>query len=63
MHMWEHLTEWLCLISGNPRFFWTYADEDFVGLAVDVAESCHPSTLVVSILFKWLHLVFDEQQE
>ena len=63
LHMFEHLTELQCLIWGNPRFWWTYSDEDLVGYMVEVAESCHPSTLALSILFKWLHLIFDEENQ
>ena len=59
LHMWEHLTEFQAAVLMNPRFFWCHADEDLVGLMVEVAHSCHPATLGVSILFKWLHLIFD----
>ena len=60
LHMWEHLCEFQCLVLGNPRFFWTYPDENLVGQLVEVAESVHPLTLGVSVLLKWLHLIFDE---
>ena len=61
LHMFENLTEMQCLIWGNPQFWWTYSDEDLVGYMIEVAESCHPSTQAVSIIFKWLHLIFDEE--
>ena len=57
-HMWEHLTEYQAIIFGNPRYYWCYADEDLVGLIVNLACSVHPSTLPESILFKWLHIQF-----
>ena len=42
LHIFLHLCEWQGVEVGNPRFFWTYADEDLVGLLVEVAQSCHP---------------------
>jgi hypothetical protein len=58
-HIFCHLCEWQAAEWGNPRFYWTYADEDLVGLMIDIAQTCHPKTLAVNALFKWLHLVFD----
>ena len=58
-HLWEHLTEQQALEYGNPRYWWTYGDEDLVGLMIEIADSCHPTTLAVSVLFKWLHVCFD----
>ena len=46
--------------SGNARFVWTYPDEDMVGQLVKLARDLHPNTLVMSLLCKWLLLVFDE---
>ena len=31
-----------------------------VGLMIEVSRSCHPRTLAVSALFKWLLIAFDE---
>ena len=59
LHMFEHMCEFQALIMGSPRRWWSYSDEDLIGIMVVVAESCHPATLAISILFKWLHLVFD----
>jgi len=57
-----HLFDHLCVLQaneiGNPRFYWTYADEDLVGLLVECAESCHVKTLAASALFKWLHVYY-----
>ena len=46
--------------QANPRRVTCYADEDMVGLMVDIAESCHPLTLATTALFNWLHLMYDE---
>ena len=58
LHLFEHLTEEQCLEHGNPRYYWTYPDEDLAGSMAEVAESCHPATMASSALFKWLHTVF-----
>jgi len=54
----HHLFQHLCLHQahrfGNPRFYWTYADEDMVGHMMEVAKSCHPSTLTQTAMFKCL---------
>ena len=59
-----HLFQHLCLDQvpsfGNPRYFWTYGDEDLVGQLVDIAIGVHPATLGVSVLFKWAVCVFEE---
>ena len=62
LHMFMHL----CIIVStphgifiNPRFYWCYADEDLVGQLIEVAETCHASTVAVSALFKWLVLAFE----
>ena len=43
----------------NPRFYWTYADEDLVGTMVEVAEACHPKTVAATSMAKWGVLYFD----
>lgn len=58
LHLWEHLTEGQSLVWGNPKFWWCYADEDLVGLMGDLASGVHPTTIAVSLLFKWLHIQF-----
>ena len=58
LHLFQHLCEWQCLEHGNPRFYWTYADEDLAGKMAECAESCHTATMSTSCLFKWLHLSF-----
>ena len=52
LHMFKHMCEFQALIMGNPRRWWTYSDEDLIGIMVEVAESCHPTTMAISILFK-----------
>ena len=58
-HLFQHLCEDQALAYGNPAFYWTYADEDLVGLLIEVAHSCHPSTMATVGLFKWRILGFD----
>jgi hypothetical protein len=58
LHLFDHLCSWQALEIGNPRSYWTYADEDLVGLLIECAESCHVKTLAPSALFKWLHVYF-----
>ena len=61
LHLFVHLCEWQAVEFGNPRYYWTYPDEDLVGLLIDIAQSCHPRTMAVNSLFKWLRLAFDER--
>ena len=43
--------------SGNPRFTWTYTDEDFMGYAKTICEHCTEGTpthaVVLKMLQKW----------
>ena len=56
LHLFVHMCEWQAVEVGNPRFYWTYSDEDLVGLPVEVAQSCHSKTLAASALLKWMHV-------
>ena len=58
LHLFLHLCEWQAIAQGNPRYYWTYPDEDLAGMMAEVASSCHPRTMATSALFKWLHLSF-----
>ena len=58
LHLFLHLCEWQAITHGNPRYYWTYADEDLMGIMAEIASSCHPRTMAMSALFKWLHLSF-----
>ena len=59
-----HLFIHLCLTVAeagshmNPRYFWTYADEDILGQIVDIAHTCHARTISAAVMYKWLVLVF-----
>ena len=55
LHLFQHLCAHQTTF-GNPRFWWTYADEDLVR---HMQASVHPSTLSSSVLFKWLHLYYE----
>ena len=52
-----------CLEWGNPLYYWCYADESLVGDMVEIAQSCHMSTLTVTALVKWLVVAFDCDHE
>ena len=60
LHLFIHLTSLQASIWGSPRYWWTYSDEDLIGILVDVAEGVHINTLATSVLFKWLWLCFDD---
>ena len=62
LHLFLHICEWDVEL-GNPRFYWTYADEDMVGQMIKAGESCHPRTMAVAGMFKWLTVVFEENAE
>jgi hypothetical protein len=59
VHCVQHSAETQSQVWGNPSYYWTYADEDLVGLMIEIAESCHPNTKSVIALVKWLILAFD----
>ena len=62
LHLFVHLCEIQCVMYGNPRYYWTYADEDLVGMMVEIAETCHPATMAFTVLFKWMHVFFDKEE-
>ena len=59
-----HLMLHLCIdqapSAGNPIFVWVYADEDLVGSMIEVAESCHASTMAPTAMVKWSIMAFDQ---
>ena len=57
-HLFVHLCEIQSAVM-NPRFFWTYSDEDLVGQLCEVARTCHPNTMGETALYKYLLLHFD----
>jgi hypothetical protein len=60
MHLFLHLCIWQSVYYGNPRYYWCYGDEDLIGRLVSIAEGVHASTLALSVLAKWIHVVWDE---
>ena len=60
MHLFLHLCIWQAILYGNPRYYWTYGDEDLVGRLVTIAEGVHVNTLAVSIPAKSVHCVWDD---
>ena len=58
-HAFGHLCEDQAPHYGNPRWYWCYMDEDLVGKLIEVAHSCHPSTMATTSLFKYGLFVFD----
>ena len=62
-HLIEHCTGHQAATFGNPRYHWCYADEDLVGLMVEVAENCHTRTVAEMVLVKWLIVAFDNDQD
>ena len=62
LHTCVHLCEWQAAEWGNPRAAWCYSDEDMIGLMATVAESCHPKSMAVMTLWKWLLGVYEINQ-
>ena len=60
VHIFLHLCELQAVQYGNPRFYWVYADEDIVGKIVTVAESCHPRTMPLIAMWKWLTAAYED---
>lgn len=46
LHLFQHLCEWRATTDCNPRFHWSYSDEDLAGMMADVASSCHGQTMM-----------------
>ena len=60
VHLFQHLTEHQAVELGNPKFYWVYCDEDLVGQMIEVAQTCHPTTVCTTAMFKWMLLAFDD---
>ena len=58
VHLTLHLCEWQAPSVGNPKSFWVYSDEDFVGTMIEVAESCHSKTVAATAMLKWTLFAF-----
>ena len=39
LQMFQELAEYQGFVLGNPRLFWNYMDEDFVGFIATIARS------------------------
>ena len=59
LHLFIHLCEWQAIELGNPTFYWVYSDEDLVGQMIEVAQTCHPTTVNATALYKWALLAFE----
>ena len=59
LHLIQELLLFYCIEWANPLYYWCYGDESLVGDMVEIAQSCHMSTLTVTALVKWLILSFD----
>lgn len=57
MHLFMHPCLYQAVVL---RDWWTYGDEDLMGILVGVATGVHPNTLAVSVMTKWLHCAFDQ---
>ena len=44
---------------GNPRFWWTYSDEDMQRVMKEVALSCHATHVPHMALYKWILSLFE----
>ena len=45
LHQFEHLCDGIRAELKNPRFFWNYGGEDFLGRIVTIARMCHRATV------------------
>ena len=53
-----------CLVSSeNPAALWTFQDEDNMRVMVNIAASCHGSTLEETSLEKWVLQFFASAEE
>ena len=60
LHLFQHLCEYFILTQMNPRYAWTYQDEDLVGEMIELCQSVHITTMAASALFKWAHFVYGQ---
>ena len=58
VHLFQHLCEWQAIELGTPKIVGVYADEDLVGQMIEVSQTCHPTTVACTAMYKWLLLVF-----
>ena len=60
-HAFDHIFQDQACTHGNPRYFWTYGDEDLQRIMNKNALACHPSNLAPCVLYKWLVAMFDDE--
>lgn len=58
-HLFLHLVEIQAVTLGNPRYYWTYMDEDLQGIVKHIALTCHAKHVAALLLYKWIILKFD----
>jgi hypothetical protein len=58
-HLYLHLVEIQALTLGNPRYYWTYLDEDVQQIMKKIAVTCHSQHIAPLLMYKWLILKFD----
>ena len=57
-HLFMHVCQPASLALGNPRFAWTYMDEDNQQNMAKIAKSCHINNLASVCVHKWSVLTF-----
>ena len=50
LHLVQELLLYQCLEWGSPLYYWCYGDESLVGDMIEIAQSCHMSTLTATAL-------------
>ena len=58
-HFFVHLCDLQAPMWGNPRFYWTYADEDLQRVMKGIAIACHTMNMAPRVIFKLLCMKFD----
>ena len=58
MHVFHECLHEALVARENPASSWTFQDEDNTRVMVDVAKSCHGSTLESQSLEKWVMQFF-----
>ena len=58
-HLLLHLVEIQSMELGNPRYYWTYMDEDLQQIMKKIALTCHAKHIAPLLIYKWLILKFD----
>ena len=62
LHFGQHIADDCVATLFNPRFSWTYSDEDFMGRVKQIAEACTrargPLRLGDAFFFRWRHRIY-----